>query len=63
MAVNVRKMRPPEHRNWSIVLGASTNDPFPETQGQQQEQDQPAPLPPVSSHQGPAEEELDALIW
>ena len=31
-----------------------------ETQGRQQEQDQLSPLPPVSPHQGPAQEELDA---
>ena len=61
MAVNVRNITLPEFLQFNKSGGSRTlTNVLTETQGRQQEQDQLPPLPPVSPHQGPAQEELDA---
>jgi len=61
MAVNVRITALTEFPQFNKSTGSrGLTTTLTETQGRQQEQDQLSPLPPVSSHQGPAQEELDA---
>lgn len=61
MAVNVRDVPLSELLRFNESGGSRTlTNILTETQGRQQEQDQLPPLPPVSPHQGPAQEELDA---
>jgi hypothetical protein len=62
MAVNVRNIAVQLLQFNKITGSRGLIFTLTETQGRQQEQDQLSPLPPVSSHQGPAQEELDATI-
>lgn len=63
MAVNVRNFALLQFPQLNKIAGSKElTIALTETQGRQQEQDQLPPLPPVSSYQGPAQEELDVAV-